>query len=107
MKIQPSALLVACALPFLAAPTTTSAQTLADGIVACPTQNALEQSIGSEGAIIADDCTRLQIDQLTSDSGELCLIDFGMDEGFLGELREVAFPTQWWVECDDLTGATR
>ena len=75
------------------------------GMVACPTQLGLEQSIGSQGTILPDDCTRLQVNALTSENEALCLIDFGLDEGLLGQLRDAAFPSQWWVECDKLAEA--
>ncbi len=75
------------------------------GMIACPSQLGLEQSIGSEGTILPDDCTRLQVNALTSDNEALCLIEFGLDEGLLGQLRDAAFPSQWWVECDKLAEA--
>lgn len=71
-------------------------------IVACPSQGELEQSLGSQGSITPEECTTLQVNSLSSDNGELCLIDFGLDQGFLGRLRDAAFPTQWWVACSDL-----
>ena len=76
-----------------------------NSMVACPSQSALEQSINSQGAISPDECTTLQVNTLTSDSDSLCLIDFGTDQGFLGRLRDAAFPTQWWVSCDQLAAA--
>lgn len=108
MTFTKSALLIASAFPLLIVPAAANAQTgtPTSGIVACPTQGELEQSIGSEGSIMPDACTTLEINSLTSDNGELCLIDFGQDQGFLGQLRDAAFPTQWWVACDDLIGAT-
>ena len=75
------------------------------GIVACPDQPALEQSINSAGSIMPEECTTLQVNSLRSANGELCLIDFGLDQGFIGQLRDAAFPTQWWVRCDDLAAA--
>ena len=71
-------------------------------MLACPSQSELEQSINSDGAITPDDCTTLQVNSLRSDSGDLCLIEFGQDEGLIGSLRDAAFPSQWWVSCDAL-----
>ncbi|WP_297110522.1 hypothetical protein [uncultured Devosia sp.] len=70
--------------------------------VACPSQQDLEQFVSSNGDIQPEDCTVIDISKLTSEGQELCLIDFGVDEGFLGRLREVAMPSQWWVRCEDL-----
>ena len=89
----------------LAAPASSAwAQTepASEPVVACPTQSELEQAISSSGSIIPEECTTLQVNSLTSDNGELCLIDFGLDEGFIGRLRDAAFPSQWWVRCDAL-----
>lgn len=107
MLVKPSILAVVFSI---AAPATAGlAQTTSTGdqnsMVACPSQSALEQSINSQGAISPDECTTLQVNSLTTDSGSVCLIDFGTDQGFLGRLRDAAFPTQWWVSCDQLTAA--
>jgi len=95
------------AAPASAALAQDASSSAANAMVACPSQSALEQSISSEGAISPDECTTLEVNTLTSDSGDLCLIDFGTDEGFLGRLRDAAFPTQWWVPCDQLAAAIR
>lgn len=104
MTFPKARLLFASALFFPMAPLSGWAQAPASesDMVACPSQLELEQSIESEGAILPDECTRLQVNALSSESGVLCLIDFGLDEGFLGQLRDAAFPSQWWVECDKL-----
>ena len=73
--------------------------------VACPSQQGLEQAIGSSGDIFPEDCTVINVSKLTSGGEELCLIDFGVDEGFLGRLRDVAMPSQWWVRCSDIEAA--
>ena len=95
----------AMALLLAASTSSVSAQTPAsEPLTACPSQSGLEQAINSSGAIMPEECTTLQVTSLTSDNGELCLIDFGLDQGFIGRLRDAAFPTQWWVSCDVLAG---
>lgn len=74
-------------------------------ITACPSQQELEQIIDSAGDIESDECTTISVSRLTSSGAELCLVDFGMDQGFLGRLRDAAFPTQWWVRCDQFKAA--
>lgn len=107
MKITAAACLAALALP-LALPGVAFGQEGANGpVVACPTQGELEQVIGSDGAITAEGCTTLQVNALSTEHGDLCLIDFGLDEGFLGRIRDAAFPTQWWIKCDELVAKVR
>ena len=107
MRFSQTALLIALTLPFAvqSSPSWAQAAPTSPGVVACPSQDELEQSINSAGSITPDDCTTLQLNSLTSDNGDLCLIDFGLDQGFIGQLRDAAFPTQWWVRCDDLAAA--
>lgn len=110
MKITKAALLIGLVLPLASLPSVGVGQTAGNTggpTVACPTQAELEQAIGSQGSIMPEECTTLQINSLSSENGELCLIDFGIDEGFLGRLRDAAFPTQWWVQCDDLAGTAQ
>ena len=103
MRSTKPVLLTSVLLALATQATPSWAQTPADGgLLACPSQSALEQSLDSAGAITPDDCTTLQVNALRSDNGDLCLIDFGLDQGFIGQLREAAFPTQWWVRCDEL-----
>lgn len=103
MKRLTLALASAFALGLLS-PVSVAAQDAADP-VACPSQQDLEQLMSSNGDIRPEDCTVIDVSKLSSDGQELCLIDFGVDEGFLGRLREVAMPSQWWVRCDDLEAA--
>ncbi|MHA6297476.1 hypothetical protein [Devosia sp. CAU 1758] len=100
--------ILAAALVFAAAsmPASMAQDTIIDtSPVACPSQQELEQAISSEGSILSEECIEIDVSRLMSNSVELCLIDFGADEGFLGRLRDAAFPTQWWVECSDLEAA--
>ena len=107
MRFLKTAVALSLAMPLALHTLPAGAQTpaAADGIVACPSQSELEQSINSAGSITPDDCTTLQLNALTSDGPALCLIDFGLDQGFIGRLRDAAFPTQWWVRCDALEAA--
>ena len=73
--------------------------------VACPSQQELEQTVNSAGAIRSEGCTVIDVSRLMSDGQELCLIDFGTDQGFIGRLQNAAFPTQGWVQCSDLEAA--
>ncbi len=106
MSMTKPSLLLALALPLaLYAPASWAQTAETGGIVACPDQGGLEQSINSAGSIMPEECTTLQINSLTSDNGELCLIDFSLDEGIIGQLRDAAFSSQWWVRCADLAAA--
>lgn len=104
MRLTKPALLASFLLPLAMLSAPSLAQTAADGpLTACPTQGDLEQTLDSDGAIVPDACTTIEVNSLRSDNGELCLIDFGLDQGFIGRLRDAAFPTQWWVKCDALS----
>ena len=108
MTVTRLPIVLTCALPLAILPIPGWSQTpAAGGITACPSQGELEQTINSDAAIVPDDCTTLEVNSLRSENGELCLIDFGIDEGFLGRLRDVAFPSQWWMKCEDLAAALR
>lgn len=82
-----------------------AAPTTGDSPIACPSQQELEQVIGSDGQILPEGCTLIDVSRLRSDGEALCLIDFSLDQGFLGRLRDAAFPSQWWVRCADLEAA--
>ncbi|WP_417308433.1 hypothetical protein [Devosia sp.] len=103
MRLIRPALLISIALPLAMHAAPSVAQTMTDGpLTACPSQGELEQTLNSDGTIVPDACTTLEVNSLRSDNGELCLIDFSMDEGVIGTLRDAAFPSQWWVKCDEL-----
>ena len=72
---------------------------------ACPTQQEIEQVIGSQGRFVPSDCRQLTITRIQSGTTEVCVLNFepGGDPGFLDRLRQAAVPTQWWVPCDNLT----
>lgn len=109
MHIPSAVRLAALSLPF-AFPAIASGQesgAIERPVVACPTQDELEQVVGSDGQIRPDGCTTLQVNALSTERGDICLIDFGLDEGFLGRIRDAAFPTQWWVKCEDLAANVR
>jgi hypothetical protein len=70
---------------------------------ACPSQQDLEQVIGSDGELLPDGCRMLTVTPVESPSGELCMIEFeAPDPGVLDTLADAAVPTRWWVECADL-----
>jgi hypothetical protein len=72
---------------------------------ACPSQQTLEQVVGSQGRFAPADCRQLTITMVRSGTTELCVLNFeaGADPGFLERLRSAAVPSQWWVSCDNLT----
>lgn len=72
-------------------------------MVICESQQSLEQTLGSDGSILPDDCRDATIAQLDSNGRALCLIDLSQQEGsLLDDLRDVATAQEWWVECTAL-----
>src|SRR5688572_4562745 len=71
---------------------------------ACPSQQGVEQVVGSQGRFVPSDCRQLTITRVQSGTTELCVLNFepGGDPGFLDKLRSAAVPTQWWVSCENL-----
>ena len=77
-----------------------------DTIYACTSQQELEQTVQSSGDIVPDGCRTLSVESLTSDTEELCLLSFAAgEEDLLGQLQEVAAPSEWWLRCDALAAA--
>jgi hypothetical protein len=72
---------------------------------ACPSQQQLEQVMGSNGQFVPGDCRELTITRIQTGSREVCVLDFESsgDANFLDRLRSAAVPTQWWVACENLT----
>lgn len=71
--------------------------------VACESQQSLEQTLTSDGAIMPDDCRPISVERLTSDGRDLCLLDLSESGGgIISDLRDAAAPAQWWVACDEL-----
>ena len=72
-------------------------------LVACESQQSIEQALTSDGGIMPDDCRPISVARLTSDGRDLCLLDLSQsDADFISSLRDVAAPDQWWVLCDEL-----
>ena len=71
---------------------------------ACPSQQELEQTLGSGGRFIPESCRRLSITTVQTGKGDVCVLDFGSgkDPGILDRLADATVPTQWWVACDNL-----
>lgn len=82
-------------------------QTATDSqVFACSSQQELEQTMQSDGAIVPDGCRTVSVGTLDSDGRELCLLNFAAgEEDLLGQLQEAALPSEWWVECDALAAA--
>jgi hypothetical protein len=75
-------------------------------LVACQSQQSLEQALISDGEIMPDDCRPVSIARLSSDGQELCLLDLSSDDSsLLDSLRDAAAPDQWWTLCSDLTAS--
>ena len=72
---------------------------------ACPSQQKMEQVVGSQNRFNPEDCRKLTITRVQSGATELCVLDFAReaDAGFLDQLKRAAVPQQWWVACDDLS----
>ena len=71
---------------------------------ACPSQDQMQQVIGSGGKYVPEDCRRLTVTRIRSGTTDFCLLDFETsgDPGFLDKLRSAAVPTKWWVACENL-----
>ena len=71
---------------------------------ACPSQQELEQTLGSSGRFVPDTCRQLAITTVQTGKGDVCVLDFraGKDPGILDRLADATVPTQWWVACDSL-----
>jgi hypothetical protein len=77
-------------------------------LIACQSQQALQQVIGSQGSIMPDGCRNVSISVLQSNGERLCLVDLSEGgEGVLDQLRDVAVNQEWWIRCDDLAAAAR
>jgi hypothetical protein len=92
------------AIAFAAAITSTASAQTDRSFQACPSQQTLQQVIGSENRFIPDDCPKLTITRIKTNGTEVCVLDFGRDgdPGFLDQLKRAAIPQQWWVSCSDL-----
>lgn len=74
-------------------------------LMACESQQSLEQSLQSDGGIMPDDYRPISVARLSTEGQELCLIDLSQsDGGIISSLRDVAAPDQWWVLCSDRAG---
>ncbi len=100
--MRPRHLIVTLAL--LALPAAASAQT-PSGLIACQSQQELEQLLASDGDFMPDGCRNVAVTNLESEHGNICVIDFqpGANPGVLDRLTDAALPTQWWVSCADLS----
>jgi len=74
---------------------------------ACPTQQQVEQAIGSKEQFVPDECRKLTVTRIQSGSTDVCVLDFEKsgDRTFIDRLRSAAVPTQWWVACNELLRA--
>lgn len=74
------------------------------GMVVCPSQQDLEQVLGSDGKFRPDGCRRLTITPVRSQNRELCVLRFRAsgEQGLLDQLRDVAARSEWWTVCADL-----
>lgn len=79
-----------------------------DPLIACPSQQELEQVLQSGGDLIPEECRRLIVSRVETAAGPLCMIDFQpRNPGMLDRLTAVAAPMQWWVRCEVLADPPR
>ena len=72
-------------------------------LMACESQQSLEQALTSEGGIMPDDCRSISVARLANNGRELCLMDLSQPEGgIISNLRDAASTDQWWVACREL-----
>ena len=90
-------------LALFALPAGASAQT-PQALVACGSQQELEQHLASDRQFMPDGCRDIVVTSLASEFGRICVMDFQPedDPGVIERLTEAALPTQWWVRCGDL-----
>jgi hypothetical protein len=90
----------ACAVAWGAAPAPASAQ---DAVVACHTQQQIEQLVRDNGQIMPEGCRNIRIRTVNRPTGDLCVLDTSQDNGGItGAIVEATTDTQWWVRCRDL-----
>ncbi|WP_434620950.1 hypothetical protein [Azospirillum sp. B2RO_4] len=93
----------ACALAWIAAPSPASAQASQDAVVACHTQQQIEQLVRDNGQIMPDGCRNIRIRTVNRPTGDLCVLDISQTNGGItGAIVEATTDTQWWVRCRDL-----
>ncbi|MDC7789116.1 hypothetical protein PQJ75_03235 [Rhodoplanes sp. TEM] len=100
-----TAVLLAAVSPAAAQTATPSADPKdARSIAACPSQQALEQMLGSGGKFVPDSCRHLTVTPVRTSGQRLCVLNFksGRDPGLLDRLADATIPTEWWVACSDL-----
>lgn len=70
-------------------------------LIACGTQQEIEQVMGSDARFRPDGCQTLTITRVRSGDRDVCVLNFKAagEEGVIERLREVATQTQWWVDC--------
>jgi hypothetical protein len=95
--------IIATGVLLVASAATVQAQDVS-AVPACPSQQELEQTLGSGGRFVPDGCRQLSITSVQTGKGDVCVLDFrsGKDPGILDRLADAAVPTQWWVACDNL-----
>ncbi|KAA0574528.1 hypothetical protein [Azospirillum sp. Sh1] len=90
----------ACVLAWIAAPSQATAQ---DAVVACHTQQQIEQLVRDKGQIMPDGCRNIWIRTVNRPTGDLCVLDISQTNGGItGAIVEATTDTQWWVRCRDL-----
>ncbi|HEV7291805.1 MAG TPA: hypothetical protein VGN79_05740 [Devosia sp.] len=104
MKI--ASLFLLALLPALTIGSGVSTANAQEAVYACSSQQELEQTIDSDGAIRPENCSTLTVTSLESDGEQLCLLQLeASEEDLLGSLRDAALSSEWWVRCDALGAA--
>ena len=103
LRISACGALMVAGLGLAQAQTVAPAQSPA-AFAACPSQQELEQVLGSKGRFVPDSCRQLSITPVQSPQGTACVLNFdaGKDPGILDRLANATIPTQWWVACENL-----
>ncbi len=90
----------ACAVAWIASPSPASAQ---DAVVACHTQQQIEQLVRDKGQIMPDGCRNIRIRTVNQPTGDLCVLDISQTNGGItGAIVAATTDTDWWVRCRDL-----
>lgn len=71
----------------------------------CPSQQKLEQYLGSGGRYIPEGCRVFTVTAVQGSNGPVCVIDLNPGkQGVLGAIVDATMPTQWWAACGAVRG---
>ena len=76
-----------------------------EAVVACPSQEGLQEYIDSNGGSLPQDCRQITVEEA---GGGVCSFEIGGggdEDGLMAALAGAAVPTQWWARCGALEEA--